>query len=112
LNFWHDLKKWNFDVHIDIFDSLAANHPADPPPSWFYILLLQTTWAQEKSREAVVHSPARCQLGFQSVYGPRPCIVWGKAGLQSGGGGSLSFFLSALMVMHQSGQVPKIDLSI
>jgi hypothetical protein len=63
LKFWHDLKKWRFDVHLDIFSSeVGPWRPLpNPPPFHSVLLLLRITWGGEKSRRAVVHSTVRRQ---------------------------------------------------
>jgi hypothetical protein len=60
LNFWHDLKKWHFDVLFDVFLSEVRPwcQPADPPLFRLVLLLLQIPQGQEKSGQAVVRSPA------------------------------------------------------
>jgi hypothetical protein len=59
LNFWHDLEKWCLDVHFDVFSSeVSLRRPLlNPPPFHPVLLFIQTTWAKDKSRRAVVHSP-------------------------------------------------------
>ncbi len=93
LNFWHDVKKWLFDVHFDFFLSEVGprRHIADPP---FRLVLLsiQITRGREKSRRAVVRSTMRRQSTFQSVSGRGPRRVRGVAGSQPGPL-SLSFLL-------------------
>jgi hypothetical protein len=34
LSFWHDIKKWQFDIHFDLFSSEVRQqrHSANPPP--------------------------------------------------------------------------------
>jgi hypothetical protein len=69
--FWH--------IFGQIFvKSLAVAPPCPvptPPPFRLVLLLLQTTWGDKKSRQAVVHNLVQCQLAFQSVSGPGPFRV-------------------------------------
>ncbi len=71
LNLRHDIKKWCFDVHFDVFSSEVRPkcHPANPP-FCSVLLLLQTIRGWEKARRAVFRSPAWGQSGFQSVSRP------------------------------------------
>ncbi len=46
LNFWHDLQKWCFDIHFEVFSSeiwMRCNSAQTPPPFRSVLLLLQTT---------------------------------------------------------------------
>jgi hypothetical protein len=59
LKFWHDLKKWRFDVHFDVFCQKSGCDATMPTLTFCSVLrLLQTTWEGEKSGWATVHSPA------------------------------------------------------
>ncbi len=94
LSFWHDVKKWRFDVHFGVFLSEVGpqRHIAEPPPFRLVLPWIQTTWWREKSRRAVVRSAVRRQSTFQSVSSRGPRRVRGVAGSQSGPL-SLSFLL-------------------
>ncbi len=78
LNFWHDIKKWHFDVHFD------AARPCRPSRFRLVLQLLQTTQAREKSCHAMVSSAVWRQPTFQSATGPGPRRVQGEAGSQLG----------------------------
>jgi hypothetical protein len=83
---WHDIKKWCFDIHFDVFcvRSPVVVRPCRPPCFRLVLLLIQTTRALEQSPWAVVHSAVWSQSTFQSVSGPEPRRVQGDAGSQSG----------------------------
>ncbi len=68
--FWHTF--WCIFVRIS-----ATAPPCRPPSFCSVLLLLQTTRRREKSRPAVIRSPVKCQLTFQSVSGLRPSRVRG-----------------------------------
>jgi hypothetical protein len=86
LNFWHDVKKWHFDFHFDIFSSEVGTwrQIVNPPSFRLVLLCIQTTRGREKSRRSMVCSPVRGQSTFQSVSGRGPRGVRGVAGSQSG----------------------------
>jgi hypothetical protein len=94
LNFWHDIKKWRFDVHFDVVFFQKSGREDILPTAPFHLVLLwiQTTWWREKSHRAVVRSAVRRQSTFQSVSGCGPRRVRGVTGSQSGPL-SLSFLL-------------------
>jgi hypothetical protein len=85
LNFWHDVKKLHLTSILTFFvrSSVAARF-CRPPRFRPVLLCLQTTWARQKSRWAVVCSAVQRQSTFQSVPVPGSRRVWGEAGSQSG----------------------------
>jgi hypothetical protein len=97
LNFWHDIKKWCFDIHFDVFCQKSGCGdilPTPPPPFCLVLLSIQITRGWEKSHRAMVRSTVRRQSTFQSVSGPGPRRVRGVAGSQPGPL-SLSFYFIA-----------------
>ncbi len=111
MNLWHDIKNYIMMYFWHIFvKSPAAVPPCWPPPLFRSILLLlQTIRRQERSCQAMVHSPAQPQSGFYSVSSPWPCRVWGLWVVSRA---ALSLFLNRLLALYWSGKVPKIGSSI
>ncbi len=104
--FIHNVKKWHFDVHfIEIMSKVWLRRYPTSPPFRKVLLLFQTTRRWGKSQRALVHSLVHHRSGFQSVSGPGPYRVQG--GGEFSIGFALKFFLSGLMVLHCSGQIPK-----
>jgi hypothetical protein len=86
LNFWHDLKKWRFDVHFDIFLSeFRPRHPLpNPPPSArFYCYYRSPEGGRSPAGQ---WSAVLCGASqkFQSVSGHRPRRMRGVACSQLG----------------------------
>ncbi len=71
LNTWHDIKKWHFDVHFDIFCQKPSRDTTLPiPPFRSVLLLVQNPGTREKSPPAVVC--IRCSASQHSSQFPVP----------------------------------------
>ncbi len=105
-NFWHDLKKMTFwRIFIR---SPAAAPPCHPPPFRSILLLLQTT----RGRPEGGRSPAGLWSAVRRSASQNTnrflvpgCGEWEGGRFTVGPG--LSLFLSGLLVLHWSGQVPE-----
>jgi hypothetical protein len=101
LNFRHDLKNYVLTSIWCFFSKVQSrSNPVDPPPS-LVLLLIQITWAWEKSRW--VHDPAPVNISAS---------FWSQA-VQSAGGGwfsvgpALLLFLTCQLTPHWCGQIPE-----
>ncbi len=102
LNFWHDLKKWRFDILFDVVRILPLVQPCQP--SALLLGLMYCYYRPPEGRRSPVGRPVRCQSTFKSFFGPGPSRV---RGWQFSVGCTLSLFQGVLVLLHRSGRFPK-----
>ncbi len=104
MNFWHDLKKWRFDINFDVFSSeVGPRRPLPNPP-----LLLGFTAITDHLRPGEVLPGSGPQYSAAPVKNSNHFPVAGR--VECGGGGfsvgrALSLFLNGQQAPHQSGEL-------
>jgi hypothetical protein len=103
LNFWDDIKKWCFYIHFNIFLSEVLwrrDSAVFPASNQFYCYYRSPEHGRSP---AMPWSTVPSQHSFQFlVLGHVEC--WGRRVLSRSG---LSLFLSVVMLLHRSRQIPK-----